>query len=629
MKSRVRRLASCSCIALAACLGIAGAGREARALINPKFTPVHLVHQAQMILELRFQPEVKRGKAVAGVVRALKGKTDQKSVTIDLAASNFPDQARLAARMIKDANDRPALLFFGGVNAKEGDAAGDAPAAAVPKAYLHLDAKWLELSQDAKAGWAFDQMSQPMIATWNGGTDMLLRAVEYILKSPGPEVPVRSGVAWAEAIPAGRIAGKVSAAVPVDLAGDGKLLLMIASDAGDRLVAFEKRAARDVTAAHRLASKSLAFAWGDFSGDGRLDLASWDGRALALHRQGRDGTFTAGDGGKLAECRGLAAVQAASPGKAALIVSTAAGPQWLVPGAGARPVPLAPGEWPGEDLGEAGACLVADFDGNGLPDVLQPLAKGSLFYSGVAPGVFAAPKPCALALGQGPAAACLGDWDGDGRLDVFVAGEEACRLWQNLGDGRFAECLKLSGELGYVAKPAAVAAAVGDLNNDGRPDLAVCYRAMTPQIFFNRGFRSFGFSQSLDLERGGKLPAAAQGQQAACLADFHGTGAQDLALVLADGTCWLAVRTPGGGELAARVVLGPKSRCAGPVTVRAAIDDRPLGAWHVTAGGPGAFLARPEAGPITIHWRFPGGHLQSREVILEDRPVTLALMPSQ
>jgi hypothetical protein len=272
---------------------------------------------------------------------------------------------------------------------------------------------------------------------------------------------------------------------------------------------------------------------------------------------------------------------------------------------------------------------VADFDNHGLPDVLQPLAKGSLLYRGTRPGGFAPPVACPVALEPRPASVCLGDWDGDGLLDLFVAGEDGCRLWQNLGGGQFLECLKLSGEVGYVARRGAVTACLGDLNNDGRQDVAILYSTVAPQVFFNRGFRSFGCSQSLDLERGSVLRQAAQGQQAGCLADFTGHGAQDLALVLRDGTCALLVRTPTGSDLCARAVLPAKSRSAGPVAVQAAVEDRPLGAWNVTAGGAGAFLARPEAGPVTIKWRFPGGKLQTRQVILEDRPVTIVLEPEE
>ena len=617
------------CAAWATVAVLAWMPADAQALINPKFTPVHLVEQSQVILELKFQGEIKRGKAVATVIRTLKGKSKKQTLEFDLTSTTYADQAALVRKTLKEAKDRPALMFCGGLSDKPGEqpAEPSTPEARSGKAYVHLEGMWIALDEDERGLWAFDQVSQPMVATWNGGTDMLVRAVEYILKSPVPEMPVKTGVTWAAALAAGRVPGKVSAAVPVDLAGDGHLLLMVASDAGDRLIAFSGKTVADVTAKHHLQSKSLAFAWADFNADGRLDLASWDGKLLTIYVQGPDGTFSPSEGGKVTECIGLSAVDVGTKGKAGLIISTYAAPLLLLPGPMATPTPLASGAWPGGTLGAAGPCLVADFDNHGLPDVLQPLAQGSLLYRGTRTGGFARPVACPVALGSSPARICPGDWDGDGLLDLFVAGEDGCRLWQNLGGGQFVECSKLAGEVGYAARRGAVAACLGDLNNDGRQDVAILYSAAAPQVFFNRGFRSFGVSQSLDLERGSVMRLAAQGQQAGCLADFTGNGVQDLALVLRDGTCALLVRTPTGSDLCGRAVLTTKSGFAGPLAVQAAVEDRPLGVWNVTAGGPGAFLARPEAGPVTVKWRFPGGRPQTRQVILEDRPVVIELAP--
>ena len=453
-KARIGHVARGTCGAAWATVAVlAWMPAESQALINPKFTPVHLVEQSQVILELKFQGEIKRGKAVATVIRTLKGKSKKQTLEFDLTSTAYADQAALVRKTLKQAKDRPALMFCGSLGDKPGEqpAQPATPEARSGKAYVHLEGMWIALDEDDQGLWAFDQVSQPMVATWNGGTDMLMHAVEYILKSPAAEMPVKTGVTWAAALVAGRVPGKVSAAVPVDLAGDGRLLLMVASDAGDRLIAFSGNSVADVTAKHHLQSKSLAFAWADFNADGRLDLASWDGKSLTIHVQGPDGTFSPSEGGKVTECIGLSAVDVGTKGKAGLIISTHAAPLLLLPGPTATPTPLAAGAWPGGELGSPGPCLVADFDNNGLPDVLQPLAQGSLLYRGTRPGSFAPPVACPVALGPHPARICPGDWDGDGLLDLFVAGEDGCRLWQNLGGGQFLECVKLAGEVGYAA----------------------------------------------------------------------------------------------------------------------------------------------------------------------------------
>jgi len=603
---------------------------RAHALINPKFTPVNLVRESGVILELNFRPELRNGKLNAVVKQVLKGKSESKSIEIDLTGTAYPDQARLLERRVKDWEARPVLMFIGGWSGKPGDQTGapEEQPGESRKAYVHVEGMWLVLSEDDKGVWGFDEVSQPLVATWNGGTDMLLRAVSYILKDPAPEVPVKTGATWASAIQFARVPGKVSMLLPVDLNGDGLPMLFIASDQGDRLFAFTGKTFQDVTAAHKLQSRSLAAAWGDFNADGRLDLVSWDGKTLTVHAQDRDGTFTASPGGDFrGECTGLGAVDIGTPGKAGVMISTNSVPLLLPPGAEGVPAAVVPDKWPGGDLGRAGPCLAADFDGDGLCDILQLLARGSVLYRGVKPGAFGAPVACAVALGQGRTSACLGDWDADGLLDVFTTAEDGLRLWQNLGGGRFVESFKLSGELGYISKPGAVAGCTGDLNNDGRQDLVVLYPALAPQTFFNRGFRSFGISLSLDLERGELLAEAVKGQQAGCVADFTADGAQDLAMVLNDGQAVLLVRTPSGTDLCVHAILPPNSGFAGPVTVSGAAEDRPLGAWNVYAGGSAGFIARPDAGPVTIRWQFPGQKPQTRTVILEHKPVTFALVP--
>ena len=61
------------------------------------------------------------------------------------------------------------------------------------------------------------------------------------------------------------------------------------------------------------------------------------------------------------------------------------------------------------------------------------------------------------------------------------------------------------------------------------------------------------------------------------------------------------------------------------VTVMAWRDKRPLGAFAVRPGDPGAFYGMVEPGPVTIKWRLPGGKLQEKEVVAEDGPVRVLL----
>ena len=87
------------------------------------------------------------------------------------------------------------------------------------------------------------------------------------------------------------------------------------------------------------------------------------------------------------------------------------------------------------------------------------------------------------------------DFDGDGRLDLFVGNESVpspgqprhfCELFHNQGDGTFKEMARLSGVtvLGYVKGVVA-----GDFNNDGRPDLYVSVLGGPNRLFRNDGPR--------------------------------------------------------------------------------------------------------------------------------------------
>jgi hypothetical protein len=154
----------------------------------------------------------------------------------------------------------------------------------------------------------------------------------------------------------------------------------------------------------------------------------------------------------------------------------------------------------------------------------------------------------------------------------------------------------------------------------------IAYGAMSPQLFFNRGYRSFGHAHTLDLAERQLLPAAERGQQSACLGDFDGDGAQDMALALNNGEIWIFFRENDDREARSAVAVLPVGgQYEGPATVTGWIGKRCLGAWNVSPGVRQAFFGRRDAGPVTLKWRLPGGEEQQKEVVVEKETVRVEI----
>ncbi|HEX2860096.1 MAG TPA: VCBS repeat-containing protein, partial [Lacunisphaera sp.] len=94
------------------------------------------------------------------------------------------------------------------------------------------------------------------------------------------------------------------------------------------------------------------------------------------------------------------------------------------------------------------------------------------------------------AMGTGVA---VGDYDGDGKADVFVVSKtETSRLFRNLGGWKFEDVTAKAG-IAEPGKPAGwtQGAAFADVNNDGHLDLYLCRFGMPNLLFMNQGDGTF------------------------------------------------------------------------------------------------------------------------------------------
>ncbi len=90
-------------------------------------------------------------------------------------------------------------------------------------------------------------------------------------------------------------------------------------------------------------------------------------------------------------------------------------------------------------------------------------------------------------LGSG---ACVFDYDGDGRPDIFLVdadGNGNAALYRNLGHGRFADVTKAA-KIDFHG--VGMGCAVGDYDNDGHPDLALSFNGGV-RLYHNNGKKAF------------------------------------------------------------------------------------------------------------------------------------------
>jgi hypothetical protein len=88
----------------------------------------------------------------------------------------------------------------------------------------------------------------------------------------------------------------------------------------------------------------------------------------------------------------------------------------------------------------------------------------------------------------------IGDYDNDGRPDIFVVSKtESCRLFRNLGDFRFEDVTERAGvgDKGEAARIWKQGATFVDVNNDGLLDLYVCRFNAPNLLYVNQGDGTF------------------------------------------------------------------------------------------------------------------------------------------
>ena len=169
------------------------------------------------------------------------------------------------------------------------------------------------------------------------------------------------------------------------------------------------------------------------------------------------------------------------------------------------------------------SVAVGDFNGDGIPDLAIPnfASNNVTLLLGNGSGGFSPASNSPFAVGTGPQFVAIGDFNGDGFLDLAVANETSSNVTILLGNGAGGFAASSGSPFGVGTQPQCVV--VGDFNGDGIEDIATAnYGSNNLTVMLGNG--SGGFTATA-----GSPFAAGGAPYAIVVGDFNGDGMQDLA----------------------------------------------------------------------------------------------------
>ncbi|MEO8426498.1 MAG: FG-GAP-like repeat-containing protein [Verrucomicrobiota bacterium] len=228
------------------------------------------------------------------------------------------------------------------------------------------------------------------------------------------------------------------------------------------------------------AGNSHGMAWGDYDGDGNLDLfvANAGGLNNFLYHNNGDGTFTkittgtvVNDGGNSTSC---AWGDYDNDGHLDLFVANAFESNFLYHNNGNGTFAKVTSGAIVTDVGGWYGCAWGDYDNDGYIDLYVANATGpNMLYHNNRDGTFSKVTGGSIVTDNPPSNSCAwGDYDNDGWLDLFVARglNQDNSLYHNSGDGTFTKVT--TGGI-VVSGSHSTGCAWGDYDNDGYLDLYV------------------------------------------------------------------------------------------------------------------------------------------------------------
>jgi len=376
--------------ALAAAVAILLTAAPARALINPTLQPGDLFARYTAVVTGRIDAvNAKAGTLTVVITKVYKGTFTPKRVTIaadgdmkDFFGELVDDKTFAAGKKIvafvgkaRRRHETDLLVYWGSFGLGK-MAAKDKPD------------RWLWDTEDAEAMGTDNDTVPSLSGTWNGSTEELIRLLDDIAAGRA-FFPRRAYAAFKPDVLLDKLPKSVGGVAIYDIDGDGRLDVYACSEGGNRAY-LQLKALQFVDATRHLKLEgvsSLSCSFADVNADGKADLLA-GGRILL---GGQDGF---------------------SPSK-------------LLPADAAKGLK---------------AAAFVELNGDGWPDVVASTVGGGL-RAWLNPGEKGGPlTDVTQAMGLGDKACgaggtgffCPGDWNDDGRTDLFYAAGDGFLLVQNV-----------------------------------------------------------------------------------------------------------------------------------------------------------------------------------------------------